>query len=130
MEPNKTNIAKWAAALRSGKYLQGRERLCGDEGGQLAYCCLGVTCDVAREYNIPCLRWEFETGSSGNSACAVWRGAGCSQSWSSLSPEVMEWLGFVDADPLIADELRAAANEFWTFAEIAAALEARYLGSC
>lgn len=33
---------KWLAALRSGKYKQGRKTLRSDEG----YCCLGVLCDV------------------------------------------------------------------------------------
>lgn len=34
--------AKWVAALRSGKYKQGRGRLrSGDE-----FCCLGVLCDI------------------------------------------------------------------------------------
>jgi hypothetical protein len=33
---------KWIAALRSGKYKQGRGRLNGPDG----YCCLGVLCEV------------------------------------------------------------------------------------
>lgn len=32
----------WIDALRSGKYKQGKGRLCSDEG----FCCLGVLCDV------------------------------------------------------------------------------------
>jgi hypothetical protein len=34
--------AKWIAALRSGKYEQGREYLRKDD----SYCCLGVLCDL------------------------------------------------------------------------------------
>ncbi len=34
--------AKWVAALRSGQYEQGRERLCGSG----AFCCLGVLSDL------------------------------------------------------------------------------------
>lgn len=42
----KTDIKeKWVAALRSGKYLQGRLALRSPEGG---YCCLGVLCRVAK----------------------------------------------------------------------------------
>jgi len=40
----KKNIAdKWVAALRSGKYTQGKSRLKTDTG----FCCLGVLCDIA-----------------------------------------------------------------------------------
>lgn len=35
--------AKWVAALRSGKYEQGRQRLRNGD----SYCCLGVLCEVA-----------------------------------------------------------------------------------
>lgn len=35
--------AKWVAALRSGKYKQGKNVLCRPSStGELAYCCLGV----------------------------------------------------------------------------------------
>jgi hypothetical protein len=34
--------ARWVAALRSGKYLQTKERLRGNGG----HCCLGVLCDL------------------------------------------------------------------------------------
>ena len=36
------NAKKWVAALRSGKYRQGRGALCRDD----SFCCLGVACDV------------------------------------------------------------------------------------
>lgn len=36
--------AKWVAALRSGKYKQGKGVLRGHSN---AYCCLGVLCEVA-----------------------------------------------------------------------------------
>ena len=34
--------AEWVAALRSGKYEQGRNKLWGAQG----FCCLGVLCDM------------------------------------------------------------------------------------
>ena len=43
------NAKKWVAALRSGKYKQGRGVLC--RNGQ--YCCLGVACEVAEENGVP-----------------------------------------------------------------------------
>ena len=37
--------AQWVAALRSGKYEQGREQLrCNDK-----FCCLGVLCDLVKD---------------------------------------------------------------------------------
>lgn len=35
--------AKWVAALKSGSYKQGRERLRSKD----TYCCLGVFCDIS-----------------------------------------------------------------------------------
>lgn len=40
---DKDFIAKWVAALRSGKYAQSRYALRSTDG----YCCLGVACEVA-----------------------------------------------------------------------------------
>lgn len=40
---NKKVAMKWVKALRSGKYLQGKERL---QNGD-TYCCLGVLCAIA-----------------------------------------------------------------------------------
>lgn len=40
---------KWVAALRSGKYAQGRNflrRISTEHGTPDAYCCLGVACDL------------------------------------------------------------------------------------
>lgn len=42
MKPKKKDIKKWCAALRSGKYQQGKGQLQTKDG----YCCLGVACDV------------------------------------------------------------------------------------
>lgn len=40
----KNLVKKWVAALRSGKYKQGKGVLRSEKG---KYCCLGVLCDVA-----------------------------------------------------------------------------------
>lgn len=38
-------VTEWIAALRSGTFAQGRERLCTIEHGDIkTYCCLGVKC--------------------------------------------------------------------------------------
>lgn len=45
---NKEVKALWTAALRSGKYEQGRSFLCtADSDGERRYCCLGVLCALA-----------------------------------------------------------------------------------
>lgn len=42
--------ARWVAALRSGKYRQGRGSLVSASVlGQLSYCCLGVACEIFHE---------------------------------------------------------------------------------
>lgn len=41
--------AKWVAALRSGKYPQGKEFL--NNGGK--FCCLGVLCEIAIDEGLP-----------------------------------------------------------------------------
>lgn len=40
---------KWIAALRSGKYPQGKSKLCQINNGVRRYCCLGVGCMVINE---------------------------------------------------------------------------------
>lgn len=43
---NKAVKKRWIAALRSGKYKQGRKRLCSIKNGKSKYCCLGVLTDI------------------------------------------------------------------------------------
>jgi hypothetical protein len=76
----KKNIKrKWIAALVSGEYKQGRNRLKNVEGG---YCCLGVLCDLYAKEGKG--RWtqplyEFATSSESSAG--------------SLPQEVVEWSG-------------------------------------
>lgn len=37
---------RWIKALRSGKYKQGKGRLCSPLNGELSYCCLGVYAEI------------------------------------------------------------------------------------
>lgn len=41
----KKNLTEWVAALRSGKYKQGKFNLCKND----EYCCLGVACEIKRK---------------------------------------------------------------------------------
>ncbi len=48
---------KWVAALRSGEFRQGLNRLqTGDDDD--AYCCLGVACIVAEREGVDVRRWS------------------------------------------------------------------------
>lgn len=52
-EPMNPEIkAKWLAALRSGEYKQGRNRLRTNVPGAPQYCCLGVLCELAVEAGV------------------------------------------------------------------------------
>lgn len=102
----KKNIMnKWVKALRSGKYKQGREKLCTVNGttGQESYCCLGVLTDLylqdrKRQKKGPNIKF-FHTYSKedmdydGNfSKWEIDGEDGC------LPPEVAEWAGFNTAN--------------------------------
>jgi len=47
----------WAAELKSGKYKQGRNKLCKDG----KYCCLGVACEAAIKRGVK-LKVEYDDG--------------------------------------------------------------------
>lgn len=43
----KSELKAWTDALRSGKYIQGQEKLKGIHfNGEASYCCLGVLCEI------------------------------------------------------------------------------------
>ncbi len=43
---NKAIKQKWIAALRSGEYKQGKNRLRTNKNGKTSFCCLGVLCNL------------------------------------------------------------------------------------
>ncbi len=47
----------WLAALRSGTYSQGRERLRGEAD---SFCCLGVLCDIHAPQNWVEIEWASD----------------------------------------------------------------------
>lgn len=89
VSPNKENLQKWVAALRSGKYKQGREKL-KQPGliGEPKYCCLGVACDIS------------EVGSWDNLFYRV----GDEFHSGKLPSAVAQWLG-VESNPTLFSEL-------------------------
>lgn len=85
---NKERVALLVAALRSGKYKQGREYL-GLIGNNVTHCCLGVACEVAIEngLGIPTTRID---------GYVMFDGAE-----SVLPASVRDWYGFDSADPFL-----------------------------
>lgn len=86
---NKDKKALWVAALRSGKYAQGRGLLHHVEGVEL-HCCLGVLsalaaqdCASERTYDQPENRYAYD----GHSRV--------------LSDSVMEWAELESSDPCV-----------------------------
>jgi hypothetical protein len=65
---------KWVAALRSGKYEQGRGAL-----NHNGFCCLGVLCEVAVEIGFPIMRKESASG-------GITYGAGSEYGYAVLPP--------------------------------------------
>ena len=90
---------KWLAALRSGEYQHGKNRLVTvNEEGKLTYCCLGVLCDI----------YVKETGK------AEWRDEGTKLAFvpgdnpidkehAYLTREVVDWSGLPDKNPTMQD---------------------------
>lgn len=59
--PRVEKVRVWIDALRSGRYLQGRQALCAaDDSKHLRYCCLGVLAEEARRMGAPIARQLVE----------------------------------------------------------------------
>ena len=108
--------ANWIAALRSGKYKQGKRALRQPiDGGGDSYCCLGVLCDITPGVTWAC-NWK------------LWEASYCGETHSAVLPETLaEKLGIDKRGELglceglceLTDENDAGA----TFAEIADLIE-------
>ena len=72
------NAQKWVAALRSGKYKQGKGKLCDSTGN---HCCLGIACRVYEE-EIGGLKITSLGASMDFDGCYFW-----------LPSKVQKWLG-------------------------------------
>lgn len=123
----KKSVAKaWVAALRSGKYRQGKKRLrvAGETRKQDSFCCLGVLCDVYRtetgkgRWRLGAFEAEADAGSAMVTPDTVmaWAGLG------SCNPEVLS------QDPSTHGTALAEFNDRHgkTFAEIADLIEAHW----
>lgn len=103
---------KWVAALRSGKYEQGRGLLRNKED---RYCCLGVLCDV-----IDPTKWSPDSTGFTH---------GYEESDVALPSDVVKVAGLTSNDPEIAVEYGVTSlitlndAHHWTFEQIADIIE-------
>lgn len=115
------NARAWVAALRSGKYKQGKGELRTKED---SYCCLGVACDLYQKAHPETQRWIKEEWVQGQQ----WLFEGKS---GLLPASVKEWLGlrtdegaFYDGTPYLSHKTLTGANDTGdTFEQIADLIE-------
>ena len=87
---------KWARALRSGEYKQGKEVLYRDG----AYCCLGVLCDLHRQE----VGGEWVNDSLRRTNAQVYQPAGRDdgdEDYALLPDAVREWAGMNSPNPSV-----------------------------
>lgn len=77
----------WTAALRSGKYDQGKSALALVDETNTKYCCLGVLCELAVDAGVIGAGAILQNG--GNSSGTMAYGAG--RDTSTLPDEVIQW---------------------------------------
>lgn len=128
---NKENMRLVVAALRSGRYLQGRGRLKQIFKYSISYCCMGVMCEVAMEHGVVLDVTRHPLGNF--SMFVIFDGSAAF-----LRRNVLDWLGVGDNGELDRDlvigmdgnETIAAsyANDElkWDFEQIAASMEEYY----
>lgn len=109
----------WVKALRSGKYIQGKERLRNVTDN---YCCLGVLCDLHREMTdssiwTRSLSGDFLYGNDGAKSSTVLPGI------------VMNWAGLNDENPeitIMGTTLAHMNDDGVSFEEIADIIEQEF----
>lgn len=132
-QPNKENIGKWVQALRSGRFVQGRGKLCKietlvDGREEKYFCCLGVACELALADGVDMTKvisehTVFYGGSPGT-----------------LPLQVQRWLGIMEQNPNVKSSpngvdfpvkyglVHLNDEHHLGFDKIADAIEAEYLG--
>lgn len=107
---------QWVERLKSGKYLQGKNRLRNTEGDVPSFCCLGVLCEMYIEQH---------KGEIDPDMLEMWVKDGYFLGKSEFPPpQVVTWAGMQHFDPLLKSGGTAAtANDNGkSFTEIADAI--------
>jgi hypothetical protein len=118
---NKEIKARWVAALRSGKYQQGRHWLCNRN----TYCCLGVLCELAVEAGVALA--ESDKG------LTRYKGHSDAEFEAKYpSKGIQDWVGITVMEPLVAAAGRKSIglgelndSGYFSFHEIADLIEAQ-----
>lgn len=102
--PNKENLRKVVAALRSGNYQQGNGALeYKDENGVTRNCCLGVACRVALdngvELTVVYRTNELLEGDENTYQKIGFRGGSSWHETNFMPPNVVKWLGLNHENP-------------------------------
>lgn len=123
-DPNKDNLRKWVADLRSGKFQQGKGTLKSKD----KFCCLGVACETAIANGVPLtVKVREHDDAYVSEDDEEWSGA--------LPPPVQEWLGIPGDDNITWDpgfpgepDNAIGANDSygWDFNQIADRLEKHF----
>ena len=111
----------WVAALRSGKYEQGRRTLRSIEN---KYCCLGVLCDLYVKAN-PSAVWKlagtyYEIHSNGGvlpENVIAWAGVKNSVGGTFISPNESEPISFIDANDILMYNFNQIADLIEKYAD-------------
>ena len=106
---------KWVAALRSGEFEQGRNRL--NDGGN--FCCLGVLCELAVAEGV-IVKEPRHLASGQETAVVLYDGRSTQP-----SVKVMDWAGLTQADPEVGRTTLMGMNDeaMAPFTEIADAID-------
>ena len=114
------NAQAWVAALRSGKYKQGRNALSTDIDGMLEFCLLGVACELYR------VKVGGQWAHSPLNPKRVFVDLNGDYRIAALPKAVMDWLGIADhlEGAYCVDTLVSLNDHLdFTFEQIANAIE-------
>lgn len=101
---------RWVKALRSGKFKQGKDRLCGvTKDGKRQYCCLGVLSQLAvrsRVIGAPALTKIYDPNDEAVSEARYGNGE-----YYYLPYAVRDWAGLEEANPYAGDNKLSEWND-------------------
>lgn len=130
--PNKERIKLLVDALRSGKYIQGKNVLTQMVDNQDRDCCLGVACKVAIENGLELSIMKNQSAESEYDT-SINNCVRYERTLYTLPGSVKDWYGFLSINPTLQSDSRGNMasvfnDEFnYTFDQIADLFEKTYL---
>ena len=117
----------WVEALRSDEYEQGTDMLVQWESGDLAYCCLGVLCDLAVKAGVEGVRFDSQLAQFEEYVPIYSDGSradfddeaeeeGLDRDWLVKEDEVLpstvvRWAGLADDNPMVEEKNLSTWND-------------------